>query len=83
MVLTAIEQALCRGRHDGMIDYRLGTAFPVKLLAGPIRLGGHHARDGMSESILDCAMRLLAATHAFEPVGHMPERQIINLHRRH
>ena len=75
-------QASCLGRLDCVIKDRLRGGFPINLFAGPVSLGGHHACDGMSKSILDCATRLLAATQAFEPVGHVPERQIINPGRR-
>src|SRR4029077_9897085 len=36
----------------------------------------------MRESVLHSAMRLLARAYALEPVGHMPQRSVIDAHGR-
>src|SRR5579863_617082 len=80
--------AACRRLGDlpalsgSAIHDRLARRVPIHFLAREIRLGGHHARDGMREAVVYRGMRLLARTHAFEPVGHVLQRQIVNAHGR-
>ena len=36
----------------------------------------------MRESVLHCAIGLLPRAHAFEPIGHVSQRQVIDAHGR-
>src|SRR5271166_2898633 len=60
---------------------RLALRIPENLLARPVRLCGHHASDGMRESLTHRSVGLLPRTHTFKPVRHVFQRQVVNTHR--
>ena len=64
------------------IDYGLGSGVPILFLARSVSLRCHHAGDRVRESVLHGAIRLLPRAHAFEPVGHVSQRQVIDAHGR-
>src|SRR6185503_20957242 len=64
------------------IGERLSGRVPILLPARPVRLCNHHASDRVSKALAHCAMRLLARTHAFEPVCHVAKCQVVNAHWR-
>lgn len=57
-----------------MIEDPLAFAVPMYFSSRPIRLRRHHARYGMGKTVVNGAVRLLARTHACEPIGHVLQR---------